>query len=157
MGDHYLSIIFSIIALNQTTIENLCKSINRDRETINLLLSILNAKMDIAFSGLKHHMNICLLSEDIVTLALYPTNLLNKFIKIKSVYRIEEIFNNISNNYYMANKLLDSDIRPMYYYAHDYNRQDKDKFIEMFTLSMGVALISFLFGLLIRNFFGVEI
>ena len=33
----------------------------------------------------------------------------------------------------------------------------KERFFEMFTLSMGVAAISFIFGLLIRNLFGVEI
>ena len=33
----------------------------------------------------------------------------------------------------------------------------KDKFFEMSILSMGVALISFIFGLLIRNFFGVDL
>ncbi len=33
----------------------------------------------------------------------------------------------------------------------------KKRFFEMFTLSMGVALISFVFGLLIRNFFGVDV
>jgi len=130
MGDHYLRIIFSEIALNQTTIDNLCRIINRDRETIHLLLSILNAKLDIGFSGLKHHMNVCLLANDIVTLALYPTNLLNKFIKITSVHKIDAIFNNICNKDYMINKLLLSDSRPLYYYTHNYNRHANDKFID---------------------------
>ena len=33
----------------------------------------------------------------------------------------------------------------------------KKRFFEMFTLSMGVALVSFIFGLLIRNLFGVDV
>ncbi len=33
----------------------------------------------------------------------------------------------------------------------------KKRFFEMFGLSMGVALISFIFGLMIRNFFGVDL
>ncbi len=33
----------------------------------------------------------------------------------------------------------------------------KQRFFEMFGLSMGVAFISFIFGLIIRNFFGVEV
>jgi len=130
MGEYYMGIIFKIVASGNTTIKDLCRIMGRDETIINLLLSILNSRMDIAYSNLAHHMNICLLANGVVRLALYPSTLLNKYIRITNILRIEEIYKNITCQYYIANKLLDSDDRPINYYSNITNINKKDSFVD---------------------------
>ena len=52
--------IFYKIATDKTTIKELCYIVDMDRNYVLQLLSVLNNRMDIAFSGLDRYINISL-------------------------------------------------------------------------------------------------
>ena len=92
--------IFYKIATNKTTIDELCYIIDKNRTYVLQLLSVLNNRMDIAFSGLNRYINISLLQNDIVAMTSYPTSYIGKYVKINN--------NNDINKFFESLKHLDS-------------------------------------------------
>ena len=74
--------IFYKIATDKTTIEELCYIVDMDRNYVLQLLSVLNNRMDISFSGLNRYINISLLQNDIVAMSSYPSSYIGKYVKI---------------------------------------------------------------------------
>ena len=119
--------IFYKIATDKTTIEELCYIVDMDRSSVIQLLSVLNNRMDIAFSGLNRYINISLLQDDIVSMTSYPTSYIGKYVKINNKNDIDILFENIMDDNYYADKLNLGDSRPLWYYSHQYNIK-KDEF-----------------------------
>tara|TARA_Y100001938_G_C7777221_1_gene276178 strand:- start:15 stop:452 length:438 start_codon:yes stop_codon:yes gene_type:complete len=119
--------IFYKIATDKTTIEELCYIVDMDRSSVIQLLSVLNNRMDIAFSGLNRYINISLLQDDIVAMTSYPTSYIGKYVKINNKNDIDILFENIMDDNYYADKLNLGDSRPLWYYSHQYNIK-KDEF-----------------------------
>ena len=119
--------IFHKIATDKTTIEELCYIIDEDRNYVIQLLSVLNNRMDIAFSGSDKYINISLLQNDIVAMTSYPTSYIGKYVKITNNNDIDKFFESIMNDNYYTYKLNLGDSRPLWYYSHQYNKK-KDEF-----------------------------
>ena len=119
--------IFYKIATDKTTIEELCYIVDMDRTSVLQLLSVLNNRMDISFSGLNRYINISLLQNDIVAMSSYPSSYIGKHVKINNNNDIDKIFENMMNDNYYTDKLNLGDSRPLWYYSHQYNIK-KDEF-----------------------------
>ena len=119
--------IFYKIATDKTTIEDLCYIVDMDRTSVIQLLSVLNNRMDISFSGLNRYINISLLQNDIVAMSSYPSSYIGKYVKITNNNDIDKFFESIMNDNYYTYKLNLDDSRPLWYYSHQYNKK-KDEF-----------------------------
>ncbi len=124
-----LKTAFYKIATDRTTISDLCYILDNNRNYVILLLSVLNNRMDVIFSGLKKFINISLLQNDVVALTSYPTTYIGKFVKINDTNEIEKLFKWIMNDNYYTRKLIIGDSRPLWYYSHEYTKK-KDEFSE---------------------------
>ena len=76
-----------------------------DRNYVLQLLSVLNNRMDISFSGLNRYINISLLQNDIVALTSYPTSYIGKHVKINNTNDMNKLFENMMDDNYYTNKL----------------------------------------------------
>ena len=119
--------IFYKIATDKTTIKELCYIVDMDRNYVLQLLSVLNNRMDIAFSGLNRYINISLLQNDVVAITSYPTSYIGKYVKINNNNDIDKLFENMMDDNYYTYKLNLNDSRPLWYYSHQYNKK-KDEF-----------------------------
>ena len=124
---YYMKTIFYKIATEKTTIGELCSIVDEDRNVVIQILTVLNNRMDIAFSGLNKFINLSILQNDIVAMTFYPTDYIGKYVKINKEGDIEELFSNIMNDKYYTHKLNLYDSRPLWYYSHEYNKK-KDEF-----------------------------
>ena len=122
-----LKTAFYKIATDRTTVSDLCYILDNDRNYVILLLSVLNNRMDVVFSGLKKFINISLLQNDVVAMTSYPTTYIGKFVKINNINDIEKFFKWIMDDNYYAKKLTIGDSRPLWYYSHQYTKK-KDEF-----------------------------
>ena len=122
-----LQTAFYKIATDRTTVSDLCYILDNDRNYVILLLSVLNNRMDVVFSGLKKFINISLLQNDVVAMTSYPTTYIGKFVKINNINDIEKFFKWIMDDNYYAKKLTIGDSRPLWYYSHQYTKK-KDEF-----------------------------
>ena len=122
-----LKTAFYKIATDRTTVSDLCYILDNDRNYVILLLSVLNNRMDVIFSGLKKFINISLLQNDVVALTSYPTTYIGKFVKINNINDIEKLFKWIMDDNYYVKKLTIGDSRPLWYYSHQYTKK-KDEF-----------------------------
>ena len=122
-----LKTAFYKIATDRTTVSDLCYILDNDRNYVILLLSVLNNRMDVVFSGLKKFINISLLQNDVVAISSYPTTYIGKFVKINNTNEIEKLFKWIMDDNYYVKKLTIGDSRPLWYYSHQYNKK-KDEF-----------------------------
>lgn len=124
---YYMKTIFYKIATEKTTIGELCRIVDEDRNAVIQILTVLNNRLDIAFSGLDKFINLSILQNDIVAMTCYPTDYIGKYIKITKERDIELLFSNIMNDKYYTNKLNQGDSRPLWYYSHEYTKK-KDEF-----------------------------
>ena len=122
-----LKTAFYKIATDRTTVSDLCYILDNNRNYVILLLSVLNNRMDVVFSGLKKIINISLLQNDIVAITSYPTSYIGKFVKINNINDIEKLFKWIIDDNYYVKKLTIGDCRPLWYYSHQYTKK-KDEF-----------------------------
>ena len=124
-----LKTAFYKIATDRTTVSDLCYILDNDRNYVILLLSVLNNRMDVVFSGLKKFINISLLQNDVVAISSYPTTYIGKFVKINNTNEIEKLFKWIMDDNYYVKKLTIGDSRPLWYYSHQYTKK-KDEFFD---------------------------
>ena len=122
-----LKTAFYKIATDRTTVNDLCYILDNNRNYVILLLSVLNNRMDVVFSGLNKIINISLLQNDIVAITSYPTSYIGKFVKINNIDDIEKLFKWIMDDNYYVKKLTIGDSRPLWYYSHEYTKK-KDEF-----------------------------
>ena len=122
-----LQTAFYKIATDRTTVSDLCYILDNDRNYVILLLSVLNNRMDVVFSGLNKFINISLLQNDVVAMTSYPTTYIGKFVKINNINDIEKLFKWIMDDNYYVKKLTIGDNRPLWYYSHQYTKK-KDEF-----------------------------
>ena len=122
-----LKTAFYKIATDRTTVNDLCYILDNNRNYVILLLSVLNNRMDVVFSGLNKIINISLLQNDIVAITSYPTSYIGKFVKINNINDIEKLFKWIMDDNYYVKKLTIGDSRPLWYYSHEYTKK-KDEF-----------------------------
>jgi len=118
--------IFFKICMEYTTLKELCIIIERSKEDVIQILSVLNNRLITSFSGSDKYLTITLLQNDGIALSCYPTSYIGKHIKINNYNEINEIFTCIMNDKYYASKLTYGDTRPLWYYCHTYNKKSDE-------------------------------